>query len=75
MTDEMRLRMLEGARTLYHKSFEIIGDFDLEVQTLGAARLLEHAAIRDDCECKPGLPVCPACCELARVLYGDEIPF
>jgi hypothetical protein len=67
--------MLEGARTLMRKSFEMIDDFDLEVQTFNAAQLLERAAVRDDCECKPGLPVCPACCELARVLYGDEIPF
>jgi hypothetical protein len=28
-----------------------------------------------DCTCKPGYPVCEACVELARVIYGDEIPF
>ncbi len=75
MNDEMKLRLLEGARTLMRKSFEMIDDFDLEVQTFNAAQLLERAAVRDDCDCKPGYPVCSACIELARVIYGDEIPF
>jgi hypothetical protein len=75
ITDDMRLRMLEGARTLMRKSFEMIDDFDLEVQTFNAAQLLERAAVRDDCECKPGYPVCPSCIEMADILYGKTIPF
>ena len=74
MNSEMKKRCLEGARTLYHKGYEMINDFDLEVQTLKAGMLLESAAVRDDCTCKPGYPVCPACTELAQVIYGDTIP-
>ena len=37
------------------------------------SKVIDSLAVRD-CECKPGYPVCPACTELAQVIYGDNIP-
>jgi hypothetical protein len=72
MNDEMKLRCLKGAKDLYHKAYYTYNDLSLEIETFNAAALLERAAL-SECECIPGRPVCPACVELAEILYRDNL--
>jgi hypothetical protein len=64
--------MLGGSEGLVPQGHYTYNDLSLEVETFNAAALLERAALAE-CECVPGRPVCPACVELAEILYRDNL--